>query len=100
MPTNRTRHLSVVVGPPAVLVALAAAVALTSIAAAGPDAAKRRAISQKGVRVKLTVFANFKAPRALSAHRSLLLAPSPPSRPRFAVPRDAHDKDNRTSRDV
>jgi hypothetical protein len=50
MPRNRIQHLNAVARLAVVLVALAAAVTLTSVAAAGPDAAKQRvAINLKGM---------------------------------------------------
>ena len=58
MSTNRIHDLGAV--PAVVLVALAAAVTLTSVAAAGPDATRRRAITQKVV-VSHDIFAKLKA---------------------------------------
>ena len=69
MSTNRAQYVSAVARLAAVLLALAAAVTLTSVAAAGPEAAKQRvAITQKVV-VTHAIFAKLKA------------RPAPPGKP-------------------
>jgi hypothetical protein len=60
MSTNRIHNLGAVARLAVVLVALAAAVTLTSVAAAVPDAAKQRASTQKVV-VSPAIFAKLKA---------------------------------------
>jgi hypothetical protein len=62
MPTKRIHHPIAVARLAAVLVALAAAVTLTTVAAATPDTAKQRAITQKVV-VGPSIFAKLEASR-------------------------------------